>query len=65
MELRNSIKEVGIDFIDSYEKRVKLVMVLMREATRRIDGFFREQDDMIGQLRGKSCQIGRFAKERL
>lgn len=51
MEIKNSIKEVGIDFIDSYEKRVKLVMVLMREASRRIDGFFREQDDMIGQLR--------------
>ena len=51
MELKNSIKEVGIDFIDSYEKRVKLVMVLMREAARRIDGFFGEQDDMIGQLR--------------
>lgn len=51
MELKNSIKEVGIDFITSYEKRIKLVMVLMREAARRIDGYFMEQDDMIGQLR--------------
>ena len=63
MELKNSIKEVGIDFIDSYEKRVKLVMVLMREATRRIDGFFREQDDMIGQLRESLARSGGLRKK--
>jgi hypothetical protein len=52
MKLHGHIKEIGLDIINSYEKRVKLVKVLINEAARRMDEYCKEQEEMIGQLRG-------------
>lgn len=51
MELQERIRTIGLDIIDSYEKRLKLVNELVSEAVKRVNRYCREQEQMSGQLK--------------
>ncbi|MBI1920359.1 MAG: hypothetical protein HYS23_04670 [Geobacter sp.] len=51
MELQERIKTTGLELVNSYEKRLKLLNGLVCEAVRRVNGYCREQEELSGQLK--------------
>ncbi len=51
MEFQERLRNMGLETIDSYEKRLKLVNVLICEAVRHVNNYRREQEEMSGQLK--------------
>lgn len=51
MELQERIRTIGLDIVNSYERRLKLVNELVSEAVKRVNKYCREQEQMSGQLK--------------
>lgn len=51
MELHERVRTIGLDLVNSYEKRVKLVNGLVSEAVKRVGRYCREQEELSGQLK--------------
>lgn len=51
MDLQKRIRSIGLDIIDSYEKRIKLVNLLISEAVRHVNDYCGEQEELSGQLK--------------
>lgn len=51
MEFQQRLRNMGVEIIDSYERRLKLVNNLICEAVRQVNNYCREQEEMSGQLK--------------
>lgn len=51
MEIQERIRGVCLDVVNSYEKRIKLVNVLISEAVRHVNDYCKEQEEMSGRLK--------------
>lgn len=51
MELQERLKTIGLEIINSYEQRIKLVNALIREAVQRVGDCGREQEELNCRLK--------------
>lgn len=51
MELQERIRTKGLDLVNSYEQRLKLLNGLVCEAVKRVNIYCREQEELSGQLK--------------
>lgn len=63
MEFQERLKELGLEIISSYERRLKLVNSLVCEAVRRVNGYCREQEEMSRRLKENLARHGGMRKK--
>lgn len=63
MEFQEPLRTIGLEIINSYEKRLKLVNTLVVEAVKRVNNYCREQEEISRRLKENLARHGGMRKK--
>lgn len=63
MELSNDVQRLGLRIIESYERRTKIIMFLMKETVRLIADCSNEQGKMVRHIKNNITMVGCLRKK--